>query len=178
MTLKIVPLELSEANELVRRLHRHHKPAQGHRFSVGCLDTDKGALVGAAIVGRPVARMVDHREVLEVVRLVTDGTKNACSILYAAAARIGREMGYSKIQTYILDTETGASVKAAGWHLEADIAGGGQWKHTDGRPRRTDQPISLKQRWAKQLGAPTGKRMTVDAANDTQAALPLFAEAS
>jgi len=149
--LKIVPLELSDANALVSRWHRHHKPAQGHRFSVGCYDTTKNELVGAVIVGRPVARLVNYRETLEVVRLVTDGTKNACSILYAAAARVGREMGYSKIQTYILDSETGVSLKASGWYLDKELAGGGQWKHTDGKPRRTDQPVSIKQRWAKDL---------------------------
>lgn len=151
MSLKIIPLELSNANALVRRWHRHHKPAQGHKFSIGVFDTKENALVGAAIIGRPVARMVNHKTTVEVVRLVTDGTKNACSILYAAAARSAREMGYEKIQTYILESETGASLKAAGWYLDAEFAGGGQWKHTDGNARRTDQPTSLKQRWAKLL---------------------------
>lgn len=147
--LQIVPLELSEANMLILRWHRHHKEAQGHRFSIGAINN--GELIGAAIVGRPVARCVNHRTTVEVTRLVTDGTKNACSILYAATARIAREMGYHKIQTYILDTETGVSLQAAGWECEAELAGGGQWKHTDGKPRRTDQPTSAKQRWVKIL---------------------------
>lgn len=149
MSLKIVPMELKDANSLVAELHRHHKPTQGHRFSIGCFDGTK--IVGAAIVGRPVARRINHREVLEVTRLVTDGTKNACSILYAAAARVGKELGYKKIQSYILENETGASLIAAGWYLELETAGGGQWKHTDGKARRTDQPTSPKQRWAKRL---------------------------
>ena len=164
MSLKIIPLELSNANALVGRWHRHHKPAQGHKFSIGVFDTKENALVGAAIIGRPVARMVNHKTTVEVVRLVTDGTKNACSILYAAAARSAREMGYEKIQTYILESETGASLKAAGWYLDAEFAGGGQWKHTDGKMRRTDQPTSLKQRWAKLLNE-TGAIM---AASNTQ----------
>ena len=84
------------------------------------------------------------RDVLEVVRLVTDGTSNACSILYAAAARAGRAMGYRRIQTYILGTEPGVSLRAAGWSDEG-LAGGGQWKHADGRPRRTDQPTETDQ---------------------------------
>ena len=71
-------------------------------------------LHGAAIVGRPVARLGGNpNQVLEVTRLVTDGTRNACSFLYSACARIGKEMGYLKIQTYILDTETGISLKAS-----------------------------------------------------------------
>lgn len=150
MILRVVPIELREANALVALLHRHHKPVQGHRFSLGAIDGN-GVLHGAATIGRPVARLAGHpRAVLEVTRLVTDGTRNACSILYAAAARAGREMGYERIQTYILDSELGTSLKAAGWE-NAGPAGGGQWKHTDGKPRRTDQPTELKERWLKTL---------------------------
>lgn len=148
--LIIVPLELKTANDLVARLHRHHKQCQGHRFSLGVM-TEDGELRGAAIIGRPVARLAGHpSEVLEVTRLVTDGTLNACSALYGAAARVGRELGYLRIQTYILESEPGTSLKASGWTCEG-VAGGGQWKHTDGRPRRTDQPTDKKLRWAKQL---------------------------
>lgn len=151
MRLYAVPLELSEANALVAQWHRHHQPSQGHRFSLGCVDGD-GVLHGAAIIGRPVARLAGSpRDVLEVVRLVTDGTQNACSILYAAAARAGRAMGYLRIQTYILGSELGTTLAASGWTDEGD-AGGGQWKHTDGKERRTDQPTELKRRWAKELG--------------------------
>lgn len=150
MTLHPIPLELSEANALVAQWHRHHQPSQGHRFSLGVIDDD-GVLHGAAIVGRPVARLAGSpRDVLEVVRLVTDGTPNACSLLYAAAARAGRAMGYRRIQTYILGAEPGTSLRAAGW-VDEGAAGGGQWKHTDGRPRRTDQPTEVKGRWAKAL---------------------------
>jgi len=151
MSLKIVPLELRELNELVEKWHRHHKKVQGHRFSIGVTDKNTGELVGGCSVGRPVARKVNPKEVLEVTRLVTNGHKNACSILYAAAARVGRELGYKKIQTYILQSETGHSLKVSGWTLENDSAGGGQWKHTDGKPRRTDQPTEKKQRWSKTL---------------------------
>ena len=147
--MRIVHLELAEANDLVARLHRHHKPVVGHRFSIGARDA-AGRLVGAAIVGRPVARMTDHHATLEVTRLVTDGTPNACSLLYGAAARAARALGYAKIQTFILHGETGASLRAAGWEFEADSQGG-LWAHTDGKPRREDQPLGPKQRWAKHL---------------------------
>lgn len=149
--LKIVPLELRELNELVSNWHRHHKPVQGHRFSIGVIETSTGEIVGGCSVGRPVARRINPKEVLEVTRLVTNGAKNACSILYAAAARIGKELGYKKIQTYILETESGHSLMVSGWELEASDVGGGQWEHTDGKPRRTDQPICKKQRWVKYL---------------------------
>ncbi len=148
--MKIIPLELRELNELVEKLHRHHKRVQGHRFSIGVEEC--GEVVGGCSVGRPTARLGGSpKEVLEVTRLVTNGTKNACSILYACAARVGRELGYKKIQTYILETESGHSLKCSGWICENDSCGGGQWKHTDGKPRRTDQPICKKQRWVKTL---------------------------
>ena len=145
--------ELREANAFVAEHHRHHKPVQGHRFSMAAFDG--GRVVGVVTVGRPVARMGGApSEVLEVTRLCTDGTPNACSALYSAAARAGKALGYSRIQTYILATEPGTSLKAAGWTDEGE-AGGGQWKHTDGKPRRTDQPIELKRRYARTLAART-----------------------
>lgn len=151
----IRPVELATANEFVARHHRHHKPAVGHRFSVGCFDGAR--LCGVAIVGRPVARMVDQTTVVEVTRLCTDGTANACSCLYAACARAAKALGYSKIQTYILGSELGTSLKASGWVDEGE-AGGGQWHHSNegtglfgGPNRRTDQPTETKRRWAKRL---------------------------
>jgi hypothetical protein len=145
--MRLIHVELKEANEFVHRFHRHHKPVTGHRFSIGA--SYCGNIVGVCIVGRPVARKCDQKYTVEVTRLCTDGTKNACSFLYAAAARAAANLGYTKIQTYILDIESGISLKAAGWILEDADCGGGQWKHTDGKPRRTDQPTNKKQRWAK-----------------------------
>lgn len=165
--LFVVPLELAEANRLVAQWHRHHQPSQGHRFSLGVMDND-GVLHGAAIVGRPVARLAGSpRDVLEVVRLVTDGTRNACSILYAAAARAGLAMGYLRIQTYILDEEPGVTLTAAGWTCEGE-AGGGQWKHTDGKARRTDQPTGMKSRWAKELASRPDLTTAPKRVNDPQ----------
>ena len=144
----VVHVELKEANEFVARLHRHHKPVVGHRFSIGCSDRD--GLRGVAIVGRPVARMTDFSTTAEVTRLCTDGADNACSFLYGACARAARALGFSKIQTFILDSEDGTSLTAAGWEREGSSPGG-QWKHTDGKPRRTDQPTEPKWKWSKNL---------------------------
>lgn len=144
----IVPLELKDLNALVASLHRHHKPVQGHRFSIGV--EHEGKIVGGVSVGRPTARMTDQRKVLEVTRLVTDGTKNACSILYSAAARVGKELGYERIQTFILDTEPGTSLKAAGWHMDV-VSGGGDWTRVSKPNRRQDQPQCPKHRYVKIL---------------------------
>ena len=113
--LDLVPLTLAEANELVKLLHRHHKPAVGHRFSIGVAVGE--SLVGAVIVGRPVARMIEHTYTAEVTRCVTDGTPNACSKLYAAAWRAWKAMGGRRLITYTLaDEEPGTSLIATGFH--------------------------------------------------------------
>lgn len=122
--LDIVPVSLAEANEFVLEHHRHHKPVVGHKFSIGCTDGKK--IVGVAIVGRPVSRYLDDGWTLEVTRLCTDGTRNACSMLYAASWRAARAMGYKKVITYILESENGASVKAAGFKCVGE-AGGLRW---------------------------------------------------
>lgn len=146
--LRIVPLTLKQANDLITQWHRHHKPAVGHRFSLGA-ESD-GKLVGACIVGRPVARATEQYSIAEVTRLVTDGTKNACSLLYSAAARVAKEMGFNKIQTYILESESGVSLKASGWAYELTTSGG-DWNHSWRKGRRTDQPMVPKHKWGKTL---------------------------
>lgn len=148
--MRIVPITLHEANDLVTAHHRHHKPARGARFCLG-LEDDDHRLVGAVIIGRPVARHTDYRKVAEVTRLVTDGTPNACSMLYGAAARVAKEMGFERIQTFILAEELGTSLKAAGWS-EEHTTSGGAWNRSTRPVRRHDQPETSKVRWSRQLG--------------------------
>lgn len=141
------PIELREANAFVDQLHRHHAPVYRDKLRVAAYDGDR--MVGVAQLGRPVSRVLDDGQTIEVVRLCTDGTRNACSFLYGRAARVARELGYSKIITYILDSEDGASLRAAGWHMEASTKGG-SWS-CPSRPRNTTAPMDKKQRWAKTL---------------------------
>jgi hypothetical protein len=149
--MRVVPLTLKEANALIASLHRHHKPVVGHRFSLGA--SYNGELIGAVVVGRPVSREVDWRTVAEVTRLVTDGTKNACSCLYSAASRACQTMGFEKIQTYVLESEPATSLKASGWHFEI-LTSGGTWNNGARKGRREDQPLERKQRWARVLNPP------------------------
>jgi hypothetical protein len=163
MGLLITPITLNEANEFVEKYHRHHKPVVGHKFSIGA--EQDGQLVGVCIVGRPVARNVDNKKIVEVTRLCTNGAKNVCSFLYSASARISKEMGYQQIQTYILENELGTSLKASGWEL-LNITKGKQWKYyktlkfddlfgknsfTINPQRRTDQPTCNKKLFIKQF---------------------------
>jgi hypothetical protein len=140
MGLIMVRVELSVANEFVRLHHRHHRPVVGHKFSLGA--TLDGVLVGVVIVGRPVSRMRDDRRTLEVTRLCTDGTKNACSFLYGKAARATFALGYERIGTYILSSEDGTSLRAAGWRLLGQ-RGGGSWS-VPSRPRTDKHPTEPK----------------------------------
>ena len=145
--IEATPLELSAANEFVATLHRHHDPVHRDKFRIGT--SQDGRLVGVCQVGRPVSRMLDDGKTVEVVRLCTDGTKDVCSFLYSRAARIAKEMGYEKIITYILCTETGASLRACGWVEEATTSGG-HWSRPS-RKRTTTAPIVPKKRYAKYL---------------------------
>jgi hypothetical protein len=150
--LTVVPLHLRQANELVDQLHRHHKPIRVAKFSIGC--SKEGKLVGAAICMRPACMALDDGLTLEVCRLVTNGTDNVCSLLYSACTRIAKTMGYRKIQTYILETEPGTSLRAAGWVLEKTGCGGTPQGKRTNRPNGHEiTPITFmkKQRWGKLL---------------------------
>lgn len=139
--LQLRKVELVTANDFVRVLHRHHRPVVGHKFSLGAVAGE--FLVGVVIVGRPVSRMRDDGNTLEVTRLCTDGTRNACSFLYGAAARACFALGYRRIGTYLLASETGASVLGAGWRCLGE-RGGGSWS-VPSRPRKDGHPLERKQ---------------------------------
>lgn len=144
-----VRIDLAEANAFVAEHHRHHKPVVGHLFSLGAAISDgvvdgerSSLIVGVAIVGRPVARMRDDGITAEVTRLCTDGTKDACSFLYGASARAAFALGFKRIGTYILASEPGTSLTAAGWRLIGET-GGGSWSRSN-RPRVDKHPTQSK----------------------------------
>lgn len=141
--LSIVPISLDEANAFVREHHRHHQPVPGAKFCVAV--TAGETVVGVAIVGRPVARMLDDGWTLEVNRTCTDGTKNANSALYGACRRAAFALGYRRLITYTLRSESGSSLKAAGWRCIGE-AGGGSWS-CPSRPRVDKHPLQTKLRW-------------------------------
>ena len=147
MSLYLTPIFQSEAKEFVKRHHRHSKPPVGSIFQLAV--AKEGKIVGVAIVGRPVARNLQDGFTCEVIRLATDGTKNACSKLYSASWRAARALGYKKLITYILDTEPGTSLKASGWK-EIGLAGGGSWSRHS-RPRIDKHSLQTKIRFEKEL---------------------------
>lgn len=143
MALLVVPMTLREARAFVSRHHRFHEAPQGGLFAIGAALDDR--IVGVVIVGRPVARMSDNGWTAEVTRLCTTGERNACSILYAAAWRAARALGYRKLITYTLPEEGGASLRGAGWRCVGE-AGGGSWSRKN-RPRVDTHPTQVKLRW-------------------------------
>lgn len=151
--MRCVPLTLRVANEFVSQHHRHSRPTTGHKWSIG-LEHDS-RLVGVAIVGRPVARLLNSDTTAEVLRVcvLPDAPKGACSKLYQACWRAWREMGGLRILTYTLTRESGASLRGAGWECVAECGGGG-WSRKN--RKREDRQIYLepKYRWERKEPTP------------------------
>ena len=135
--LSVERVTLQEANSFVAMYHRHHKPVIGHLFSLGAAQSNR--IVGVAIVGRPVSRHRDDGVTVEVTRLCTDGTKNACSFLYGACARASFALGFKRIGTFILASEPGTSLVAAGWRMIGETPGR-SWS-VPSRPRVDTHPL-------------------------------------
>jgi hypothetical protein len=147
-----VACPLYRANEFVEQLHRHHRPTSNGMFAVAVAD-ESGVVHGAAIVGRPVARLLDDGLTAEVLRVSTDGTANACSLLYGAAFRASRALGYARIFTYTRMDEPGVSLRASGWVLDDPAIRARSW-NMPGRPRVDLTEVIQRQRWVKTLGSP------------------------
>lgn len=145
--MRIVPINLGEACEFVRRFHRHHPAPQGGLFAIAVAEEEE--IVGVAIVGRPVARNNQDGLTAEITRTCTDGTKNVNSMLYGACWRAARALGYRKLITYTLTTESGISLRAAGMKLIGESKGG-SW-NCPSRPRIDKHPTQAKLRWEKSI---------------------------
>lgn len=146
LKLKVIPVSIKEAQEFIDKNHRHHKKPVGHKFSIAV--TDGESLVGVGVAGRPVSRFNARENTLEVYRLcVLEGFNNACSMLYSRITQIAKSMGYDKVITYLLESETGTSLKASGWQYESKSKGG-SW-NCKSRKRIDKAPICPKQRWSR-----------------------------
>lgn len=124
--LEIIPVTLKQAAAFIAERHRHHGPPRGWRFGVGVIDRD-GVLRGVATAGRPVARVLDDGRSIEANRTCTDGFPNANSMLYGAIWRAAKNLGYLRAYTYTQEGESGASLRAAGWMPEEELAARGSW---------------------------------------------------
>ena len=142
--MEAVPLHLKEANEFVAKYHRHNNPTVGGKFALGA--ARDGKLVGVAVAGRPVCRRLDDGKTLEVRRVCTDGSANACSFLYSLCARIARLLGYERVVTYTLASEGGGSLRAVGARPTGPLESH-EWGNPN-RPRKSqDVYHEPKYRW-------------------------------
>jgi hypothetical protein len=146
MSLRLVPISLAQANEHVAAWHRHNRPVPGAKFCVGVADDDD-VLRGVAIVGRPVARHFDDGMTLEVNRVANDGARNANSMLYGACRRATFALGYRRLITYTLSSESGSSMRASGWKCIAERPARPGWSMPS-RPRNnTRYESEVRQLW-------------------------------
>lgn len=143
MALELQPISFKELVRFVKMWHRHHPPPRGWKF--GCGVTDGTSVVGVICVGRPVARPWDDGWTMEVTRCCTDGTPNACSILYGAAWRASKALGYRRLITYTNKTESGSSLRAAGWKVVGERKAR-SW-NCQGRPRVDRHEITERLLW-------------------------------
>jgi hypothetical protein len=143
--LTLQPIDFDEAAAFIAQHHRHHLPPIGWKFGLALSDGQR--VVGVATVSRPVARHLDDGLTLEVTRNCTDGTKNAASKLYGAAARACRALGYRRCITYTLKSESGVSLRAAGWRVLYDTRDRPSGWDTPSRPRVVRAPTAAKTLW-------------------------------
>ena len=153
--LEIVPTTIQDAKAFVNQHHRHHRCGKKQTGMFAVAVAADGEIVGVAIVGRPVARGMQDGFCAEVTRLcVLTGYKNACSKLYAACWRAARAIGYKTLITYILDSEPGTSLKAAGWKCVASVDGRGWAERSVARPRVDKSPNQGKLRFEVSTNSP------------------------
>jgi hypothetical protein len=145
MGLETIPIDYPTACAFINKHHRHHLPPQGWKFGIGCAD-ENGQVVGVVTVGRPVSRHRDDGLTLEVTRCCTDGSRNACSMLYGAAWRASRAMGYRELITYTLASEGGASLRASGYQCIGEAGGKPEWWAS--RNREVKGPGGQKLLWS------------------------------
>lgn len=137
--IELVPVSFKTACEFVDGWHRHNRPPPGMVFCVGA--AADGVLVGVVTVGRPVAKALQDGRTLEVTRTCTDGTRNVNSLLYGAAWRAAKALGYTRLVTYTQASETGTSLRGAGWRVIAERRPTKGWDRPS-RPRDNGSYLS------------------------------------
>lgn len=161
--MRLAPVDLAEAKRFVADHHRHNLPPLSWKFGVA-LQSDDGERLGVALAGRPIARALDGKHVIEITRVCTLGARNANSMLYAACLRAARALGYDVAYTYTLESESGASLRAVGFELDAVLPDDRSWQARSGvRPRYEENlfgerlsPAGTKLRWRCAHGLPAG----------------------
>jgi len=151
--MEVVPVTLREARRFIADHHRHNQPPRGWRLGVG-LQNGNDELVGVAIGGMPVARALDDGRTLEITRVCTLGHKNASTMLYGAIGRAAKALGYKRLVTYTLVSESGVSLRAAGFVEVARLRGDRSWASTQYGEQRARYERTL---WGDRIVPSEGK---------------------
>lgn len=145
----VKPMSLKDVQKYVDENHRHNKAPRHHKFSIGLVKD--GEIVGVGVAGLPTARMLNDGDSLEITRTCTDGTRNANSAIYGALVRAARSLGYRRVFTYTQCTESGASLRGAGWRIDSKLAARKGW-NTKSRERCNQEYMSVERtRWIIEL---------------------------
>jgi hypothetical protein len=146
MKLQLIPITLREANDFVEQFHRHNgrTARDGGKFAIGATTGEE--LVGIAIVGNPLSATYMDGYTAEVLRVCVrpDSPENTNS---------WQAMGGNKLITYTLASESGSSLRGAGWKIVGQVNPHNMWaakSKRDGKERQW-QPIygQMKFRWEK-----------------------------
>ena len=132
MTLRVVPVTITDARKHIERHHSHHHAPVGGLLACAVAEGDRVCCV--AVLSRPVARMLDARgDVAEVTRVASDGTKHAASMCLAAVTRAALALGWRRLVSYTLLGEAGTSYRAAGWRCTGIVEASQGWHSRGGR---------------------------------------------
>jgi hypothetical protein len=149
--LELVPITLKDAQEFIRKHHRHNMPPIAARFCVGV--QVNGELAGVAVAGMPKARKLCLPGNIEIVRTCTTGVMNANSKLYGAILRASAALGYKTAYTYTLQEEPGNSLRASGWVEDRRLEASNGWAANKRGERQSQVNLFGEER------APTGPKI-------------------
>jgi hypothetical protein len=146
---RIVPITKTAARQFVTEHHRHNEAPSVTQVQLAIgLEVD-GELVAVATAGYPVARYQQDGKTLEVNRACVAGEhRNANSALYGASGRAAKALGYERLITYTLQSESGDSLRAAGFDGPVDI-GANTWSRPN-QPDRVRHSVTL---WGERKNA-------------------------
>lgn len=150
--MKLKPISFKDAAEYTHKYHRHSKYIHGWKFGVSIVD-DNDEIIGVAVAGRPVSRILDDGYTLEILRICTNtDEKNVVSKLVSSMVRAGKALGYTKIITYTRIDETGTSLLACGFRSCKDdmVVRKRSW-NTPSRKRTDRSEVIERIRWEYEI---------------------------
>lgn len=136
VTLQRRPITLRDAQTFISQHHRHSDPPQGWLCGVSVWNNE--TIVAVGVLGRPVAQQLQDGQTAEITRVATIEANNVATMIYGALCRVAEGLGYTRVISYTLASETGATLRAAGFTYAATVDARASWS----RPNR-ERPDQL-----------------------------------